>query len=122
MKLPDMEPKDRQLLIVHQAGLNSSSTTVRQGGLHCTTMGLWEVGVNKGLEAPALPASTSLTGYAHEIRGEKAMFKTEHWQVNEAHLGDPSHLLGDTTHGDKISVIRHLEEGERDEQVHMKSF
>lgn len=28
---PDVEPKHRQLLIVHQAGLNSSSTTVRQG-------------------------------------------------------------------------------------------
>lgn len=49
---PDVEPKHRQLLIVQQAELNSSSTTVRQGleedrgvrGLHCRATGLWSGG------------------------------------------------------------------------------
>lgn len=49
---PDVEPKHRQLLIVHQAELNSSSTTVRQGqeedrelrGSHCRATGLWSGG------------------------------------------------------------------------------
>lgn len=42
--------------------------------------------------------------------------------MNEAPLGDPSHLLGDTMDSDRVSVTRQLEEGGRNDQVQMKSF